>query len=88
MTYTEYTPEQYEQALVAAGFRRSLIPGHVVTTLKNGHIAHFCEAASQDDFGFGSYRSILADLCGQRAFENEQNEKPGKCTGIHGHGTG
>jgi len=88
MTYTEYTPEQYEQALVEAGFHRSLMPGHVVTTLKNGTVAHFCEAASQDDYGFGAYRSILADLCEQRAWENEQNEKPGKRGKIHGHGTG
>ncbi len=66
----DFTAEEYEQALLDAGFCRSGLAGHVLTKFANGTVGHICEASAQDMFD--TRREVLADLIATRDWEDAQ----------------
>ena len=70
----DITQAEYESALEVAGFHHCpFFPGHVHTTMKDGTLAHFCEAAAQDQFE--TRREVLADLIQSRDWEEREAAK-------------
>lgn len=72
MTTSDFTHTEYERALLSNGFERCrcISSHHLHSALNDGTLAHFNEAAAEDDCN--TLREQLAYLIDARDYENSQ----------------